>query len=82
MRRAVVLAALAALMLVVTLPAAVASPVATQNPASPSPSVPTLPPGARTPGQRQPLVGALAVVALLVAAGAGVWIYGQIRKGL
>ena len=31
---------------------------------------------------RSPLVGVLAVVAIIVVAGAGLWIYSVIRKGL
>jgi hypothetical protein len=34
------------------------------------------------PGDRSPLQGVLAVVAIVVAAGAGIWVYRVIRKGL
>ncbi len=50
--------------------------------ASPSPALPSLPPGAPPPGVRQPVVGGLGVLAILVAAAAGFFIYRQIRRGL
>lgn len=46
-----------------------------------SPSASTLP-LAPPPGERNPLQGVLAVVAIIVAGGAGVFIYRVIRKGL
>jgi hypothetical protein len=46
---------------------------------TPSPGA-TLSP--RPPGQRDPVVGVLAVAAILVAGGAGLFIYLVIRKGL
>ncbi len=53
---------------------------ATATPAA-SPK-PTLPSDAKPPGEREPLVGLLAAASIVVAAGAGVYVYGVIRKGL
>lgn len=44
----------------------------------PSPATSPLPP----PGERDPLVGAAAVAAIVVVAGAGLWVYRVIRRGL
>ncbi|MGH2767797.1 MAG: hypothetical protein ACRDIF_02450 [Actinomycetota bacterium] len=49
---------------------------------SPAPSLPSVPPDSPPPGVREPLVGAVAVVSLVVAAAAGLWIYRVIRRGL
>jgi hypothetical protein len=49
---------------------------------SPSPAPPSLPPGIPPPGVRQPVVGGLGVLAILVSAAAGFFIYRQIRRGL
>ncbi|MGH2706979.1 MAG: hypothetical protein ACRDJG_09640 [Actinomycetota bacterium] len=49
---------------------------------SASPTPPSPPPRAPSPGVRQPLVGGLGVLAILVAAAAGFFIYRQIRRGL
>lgn len=46
---------------------------------SPSPSpIPAGPP----PGERNPIEGAAAVIAIVIVAAAGIFIYGVIRKGL
>jgi len=56
---------------------------ATPGPATPSATVSaTLIPAGAPPGERNPLEGALAVIAIVVVAAAGVFIYGVIRKGL
>lgn len=49
---------------------------------TPTPTRATPSPGGRPSGARDPLVGALAVIAILVAGGAGLWVYRVIRKGL
>lgn len=46
------------------------------SPPSPRPSPPA------PPGERDPLVGALAIGTMVVAGAAGLWIYSVIRKGL
>lgn len=53
---------------------------AAQQTPSPSASVSPIPP--KPPGERDPVVGVLAILAILVAGGAGVFIYRVIRKGL
>lgn len=62
-----------------TAKAGVARAVTATPPASPKP---TLPSDAKPPGEREPLVGLLAAASIVVAAGAGVYVYGVIRKGL
>ena len=42
----------------------------------------TLIPAGSPPGERHPLEGALAVIAIVIVAAAGFWLYGVIRKGL
>ncbi|MGH2719501.1 MAG: hypothetical protein ACRDJU_13125 [Actinomycetota bacterium] len=49
--------------------------------ASPSPS-PSLIPAGPPPGERDPIEGAAAVIAIVIVAAAGFFIYGVIRKGL
>ena len=49
---------------------------------TPSPS-PTLDPSRlKPPGIQSPLVGVAAVIAIVIAAAAGLWVYRVIRKGL
>lgn len=43
---------------------------------------PTVPPDAKPPGEREPLIGLLAAVSIVVAAAAGIYVYRVIRKGL
>ncbi|HWD08640.1 MAG TPA: hypothetical protein VHA57_06055 [Actinomycetota bacterium] len=48
---------------------------------SPSPSLSPIPAGP-PPGERNPIEGAAAVIAIVIVAAAGIFIYGVIRKGL
>ncbi|HEU5002060.1 MAG TPA: hypothetical protein VFW71_04700 [Actinomycetota bacterium] len=53
------------------------------GPGTPSTTVtPSVIHGGAPPGERNPLEGALAVLAIVVVAAAGVFVYGVIRKGL
>lgn len=76
-------ARLAALTIALALTLALAPPLVARSlsplpPLRPSPATSPLPP----PGERDPLVGAAAVATIVVVAGAGLWVYRVIRKGL
>lgn len=76
-------ARLAALTITLALTLALAPPLVARSlsplpPLRPSPGSSPLPP----PGERDPLVGFAAAAAIVVAGGAGLWVYRVIRKGL
>jgi hypothetical protein len=52
------------------------------TPKSQTPSLPVVPPDAKPPGERDPLIGLLGAGSIVVAAAAGIYVYRVIRKGL
>lgn len=80
---AAVCAAFLSALLGAGVPGGTPAPAATPGAATPSATVSaTLIPAGAPPGERNPLEGALAVIAIVVVAAAGVFVYGVIRKGL
>lgn len=52
------------------------------GPVAPTFISPTLPPDAQPPGERNPLIALVAAGAIVIAGGAGIFIYRTIKEGL